>query len=333
MATPINYQIDASNPKITWADNGAGGVNYFWSNNPITREQYQQARPNENVGAIERSVAQNYAARNAGATNTGGGSATGGSAGPSAADLAFLTDQADQIRSLLGRTQTNLDQGLAQNENNYKEQVGNSTQQKDSQVVDQNKAKLSAYDIINRNAGQGYKSLAQIIGRSAGTGSSAYRDALPDVVGKDTSSKRFNATGTYDTNLSKIDASFQNVLADLLKQKKKNEESVRSGVEQQRQALNQQLAQNAGQYAQATGGGYEQVKAAQQPYQQAIENSRNQVENFFNQFKTDYTPQAVAAEVNPYNTDRAAINAGQQGIDASNPYAAMLRKKQQGIQQ
>lgn len=267
-----------------------------------------------------------------GSTGGSAGGSTGGSSGPSAADLAFLTDQADQLRRLLSRTQTNLDQGLSNNENNYNEQVGGATQQKDSQVIDQNKAKLSAYDTINRNANVGYKSLAQVIGRSAGTGSSAYKEALPNAIGTDTSSKRFNATGTYDTNLSKIDASFQNVLADLMKQKKKNEEGVRSAVENQRQDLNSKLATNAAQYAQATGGGYDAVKAAQAPYQQAIESSRDAVENFFNQFKTDYTPAKVAAEVNPYNTDRASVNARMQGGDASNPYAAMLRKRLQGAQ-
>lgn len=247
-----------------------------------------------------------------------------------AEDLAYLRDQASQLQSLLGRTQTNLDQGLTKNQQEYDTQVGGATQSKESQVRDQNKAKLSAYGQINKNANSGYRSLAQIIGRSAGTGSSAFKDALLNAVGTDTSSRRFEATGTYDTNLGKIDTSFQNVLADLARQKKDNEDKLRTAVETQRQDLNSKLAQNAGQQASVQGLGYAGIRAAQAPFQSAIENSRNAVEGFFNQFNTPYTPQAVAPEVNPYNTDRAAINADQQGGNASNPYEAILRKKLQG---
>jgi len=262
--------------------------------------------------------------------NLTGGGGGGGYAQPSAQDLAFLSDQEAQLRSLLGRTDTGLNQGLTKNNDQYNEQVGRSTTDKNNQVGDQNKARLDAYGTINRNARAGLNSLRSIVGRAGGTGSSAYKELLPNIVGKDTSSKRFSATENYDTNLSKIDTSFQDVLGNLLKQKKDNEESLRSGIETQRQDINSKLAQNAAQRAQALGGGYEAVKAAQAPYQQAIENSRNQVENFFNQFRTQYVAPELKADVNPYETDRAAVNAGQSGADSTNPYGQLLRKKLQG---
>lgn len=272
----------------------------------------------------------------------------GGSSYAPSQDVSFLNDQATQLKNLLGRTDTGLAQGLAQNEDQYNTQVGGANAAKDQaysgyqdQRVAQNKGKQSAYDTINKNANTGYRSLAQIIGRAAGTGSSAFQDLLPNVIGTDTSSKRQAATDTYGQNLQGIDKSqnqydinFQNSLADLLKQKKANEENIRSGVENQRQSLDQQLATNAGQVAQARGGGYAQVKAAQQPFQDAINNSRNAVESFFNQFRTPYTPtQAVAAtpDLANYNVDRSNINTqGQQGVDPNNPYSQMLRKKLQG---
>lgn len=282
-----------------------------------------------------------------------GGGSTGGGGGRTAApaasqDVSFLSDQEKQLRDLLNRTETGLQQGLARNEDEYNRNVGQSNADKErklagyqDQRVAQNKGKLDAYDTVNKNANTGYRSLAQIIGRASGTGSSAFRDLLPNVIGTDTSSRRRDVTETFGENLAGIDKAqsqfeidFQSILDDLVRQKKENEENLRSGVETQRQGINAQLATNAGQLAQARGGGYAQVRAAQAPYQDAINNSRNTVEGFFNQFRTQFAPrQAVAAtpELDDYTVDRANINAQQQSMaDPNNPYAQLLRKRLQG---
>ena len=274
------------------------------------------------------------------------GSGTGGTGG-TADDISFLNDQQSQLQDLLSRTDTNLNQGLIRNQDQYDTAYGGAQGDKQRQYaqyqdqrVKTNKDKQSALDTIDRNAGQGYNSLAQIIGRSAGTGSSAFRDLLPSVVGKDTSAKRTNAINTSGENLQGIDKaqgqydiSFEGVLSDLLRQKKTNEENLRTSIEQQRQGINSQLSENAGKRAQALGGGYAEVKAGQQGFQDAINNSRNTVQGFFDQFRTPYTPkQAVATtpELAQYNTDRSQVNAGQQGLGSQNPYESLLRKKQQG---
>lgn len=265
-------------------------------------------------------------------------------------DTAYLNDQANQLRSLLGRTDTSLNQGLTNNEDQYNTQVGAANNAKDQQYANyadqrtaQKQTKQTNYDQINRDAGTGYNSLAQIIGRSAGTGSSAFQDLLPDVIGKDVSSKRMAANNTYGQNVqgidkaqSQYDLSFGGVLSDLMRQKKANEESLRSGVEDQRQNINGQLSQNAGQLAQAQGGDFAAVKAAQAPYQSAIDQSRNAVDSFFNQFRTPYTPtQAVAAtpDLAQYTPDRSVINANatNPGEDSTNPYSALLRRRLQGL--
>lgn len=276
----------------------------------------------------------------------GGPSAAASAPNTSADDLAFLADQEAQLRSLLGRTDTGLAQGLTKLEDDYNTETGYQNAQKDraiqnynDQRVDVNKSKLSSYDTINKNAGNGYKSLAQIIGRASGTGSSAFQELLPDVIGKDISGKRKLATENAGSNLQKIDKSqadtelsFSNVLADLLKQRKQGESDLRAGIEGQRQNINAQLATNAGEQAKVRGGGYAAVHAAQAPYQAAIENSRNAVESFFNQFRTPYTRTNVAAatpELSTYTADRSSVNAQQQGVDPNNPYASLLRKKLQ----
>lgn len=262
---------------------------------------------------------------------SGGGGSGGSGSSLSVDDISFLNDQANQLRSLLGRTDTSLSQALTRNNDEYNRNVGDTTQSKDKQVQDQTTQKLNAYNTINQNAGNGYRSLAQIIGRASGTGSSAFQELLPDVVGKDTSSKRQNATSTYGQNISNIETSFASALADLLRQKKDNEENIRSQVESQRQGINNQLAQNAGAVAQAKGGGYAAVKAAQTPYQQAIENSRNAVESFFNDFRTPYTAPELNPNLSQYTTDRSVINAQNGGSvsDPTNPYAALLKKRQE----
>lgn len=285
------------------------------------------------------------AVNNTTTNNTSGG----GAAAPdtTADDLAFLADQEAQLRSLLGRTDTGLAQGLTKLEDDYNTETGYQNAQRDraisnynDQRVGVNKDKLSSFGTINRNAGNGYRSLSQIIGRASGTGSSAYQQLLPDVIGKDISGKRKLALENAGTNFQKIDKSqadtelsFSNVLADLLKQRKTGESDLRAGIEGQRQSINSQLATNAGERAKIKGGGYSSIKAAQAPYQAAIENSRNAVESFFNQFRTPYTRTEVAAktpELSTYTADRSSVNAQQQGVNPDNPYAAILRKKLQG---
>lgn len=287
--------------------------------------------------------AQQYAAKQpsqpvSGDTGTvaGGGGAAGGGGGGTGYtpdDVSFLNDQEASLRALLARTDTGLAQGLQKNEDDYNTNVDQANHQKGDLVTEEDKGKQGAYDTIDRNANTGYRSLAQIIGRAAGTGSSAFMEALPDAVGKDTSSKRQNATTTHDDNISKIDQSFEGVLADYLKQKKDNESNIRTQVEQQRQGIEGQLADTAGKRAQAAGGGYAAVKAAQAPADAAIQSSKNSVENFFNTFRTPFTPQAVTADRAGYNTDRSVINANvapEATDDPSNPYSALLKKRLSG---
>ena len=276
--------------------------------------------------------------------SSGGTAAAAPAPDTTADDLAFLADQEAQLRSLLGRTDTGLNQGLTKLEDDYNTETGYQNAQKDraiqgygDQRVGVNKDKQSNLGTINKNAGNSYRSLSQIIGRAAGTGSSAYQQLLPDVIGKDMSGKRKLALENAGTNLQKIDKSqadtelsFTNVLADLLKQRKSGESDLRSGIEGQRQSINAQLATNAGERAKVQGGGYGSIKTAQAPYQAAIENSRNAVEGFFNQFRTPYTRTEVAAatpELSTYTADRSSVNAQQQGVNPDNPYASLLKKK------
>lgn len=302
---------------------------------------------NGNVGTWGTTPTQSVADNNAG-TYTTDSSANSALATPTNAQtLATLDSQSNDLNSLLGRTDTGLNQGLSQLNNSYTSNVNQQQNQENQALQDYadsrtqtNQDKLGAYDQINQNENNGYNSLAQIIGRSAGTGSSAFQDLLPNVIGKDTSAKRGTADTTYATNLGSIDDaqaktqnSFANILADLANQRAQQEQTLRTGVEQQKQNLDSQLQSVAAQKAEAQGGGYAQVAAAEQPFQSAIDSSRDAVQNFFNQFQPTVTPQqaAIAApSLAGYAVDRSNVNAADSGVaDPTNPYADILRKKLQ----
>jgi hypothetical protein len=245
--------------------------------------------------------------------------------------VAFLQDQGSQLKDLLGRTDTSLSQGLQANEDNYNTGVNQTQDSATKQLQTEQGNKQAALDRIRSNAGQAYRSLAQIIGRAAGTSSSAFQELLPHAVGSDTSSKTQAASTTYGTNVSNINDSLTNALRDLLKQKNDNESNVRQTVEQKRQSINEQLATNAGNIAQAQGGGYAAVKAGEQPFMDAITASRNAVDNLFPTFHTAFTPEAVNPNLDQYTTDRSVINAQASGDqNPTDPYTTLLRRKLQG---
>lgn len=279
---------------------------------------------NANNQYISKYTAPPAAAPTAATSNnsSGGYRTSSSSAGSS-------NNNAGQLQALLSSVDSGLNQALAKNSDQYNQQVGNANNSRDQalagyqdQRIAQNKGKQSAYDTINQNANTGFNSLAQLIGRSAGTGSSAFQQLLPNVIGKDTSSKRQAATTTYGDNLAGIDKSqgqynlnFQNTLQDLLNQKKQNEGDINIGAQNQRLGLQQQFATSP---TQAISN---------------INNSRNAVQSFFDQFRPQYTPQQAVAptpDTTAYNTDRSTVNAqGQPGVDPTNPYSQILRRKLQ----
>lgn len=254
-----------------------------------------------------------------------------------AADNAAYQGGVTNLNDLLGRLDPGLNQGLSQLNDSYQNNVNQQTNQENQalqdysdQRIQTNQDKLGAYNTINKNANNGYRSLAQIIGRASGTGSTAFQELLPDVVGRDTSAKRGDANQVFASNLGNIDTaqkktenSFAQILADIANQRNAGEQQLRTGVEQQRQGLLGQQQQLEAQRGNAAG-----VSALQGQ----IGNSRNAVESFFNQFKPTITAQqaAIAApDLNQYSVDRSNVNAQQSGGNPANPYADILRKKLQ----
>jgi hypothetical protein len=104
--------------------------------------------------------------------STDSGAYTGGSytgAGSDAAlSSAYVDQQLANLNDLLGRTNTGLNQGLQQLGDSYQSNLNTQTNAKNQALQDYtdqrvatNKDKLGAYDTINKNANNAYRSLAQ----------------------------------------------------------------------------------------------------------------------------------------------------------------------------
>jgi hypothetical protein len=309
---------------------------------PVQSSTTQQIN-DPNTGDVADSYGLDY-------SNVSGSGSGGTSTGYTSADIATLEQNANLLNSLLGRIDTSINQGKQKIGDQYGKELADANLDKikqletyGSQRQSQKTNREQALGTISRNANTGMSSLQSLLGRASGSGSSVYQQLLPYLVGNDMSKNRRQVMNTTGTNLQNIDkaqnqyeADFASVLQDLANQRKSNEENLMSGIEGQRQNLLAQQIANAAQLAQAQGGGYNAVKSAVSPYQAQYETSLNAVDSFFNQFKPNYTPNQKAAptpELGTYTIDRAAVNGAsspQAGVDETNPYAALLRRKLQG---
>lgn len=257
----------------------------------------------------------------------------------------FLGDRKTELEELLGRTGTLEKQGLDKILRAYDDEKTRAENDKTKQMGDysdleteQGTNKVSSFEKLNQGANQAYRSLAQIIGRGAGTGSSAFRDLLPNAIGNQVSSGREGVLQDYGQNMQKIgkskkeyESSFEEVLRDLLNQKTASEGSFKSGLDTERQNVNLQLMEvlRQNQLNEDPKSKYETVRAAIEPYKAANTKLSNNIDNYYEQYKPTMTPKAAVInkpDLGQFTVDRANINAQNQGI-VDNPYASLLRKR------
>jgi hypothetical protein len=265
--------------------------------------------------------------------------------GYTAADITYLQGIKRDYEDQLARLGTTQEQGNKRIADEYGRELDSANVSKANQLnaygenrQQQTGIKGKNYSQINNAANKGYNSLASILGRASGTGSSAFQQLLPNLIGKDVFSKRTAANNVYGENVRGIDqaekgylTSFDELLDDLKRQKDDNERQLLTGVNETRANINSKLATAAGQLAAARGGGVAQIRAAQDPYSAQVTESRNTIDSLFDKYFRPYTPKQVTAaapELSNYTMDRSLINAGKQGaVDPTNPYADMLRKR------
>ncbi len=145
---------------FTWADNGAGGVNYYNNGSPINREAFQSGVTGSgdtqtNVGQIENWVAQNFANQHqntGGVANTGGASVSpGGGAqyGYTQVTNPAYSQYMNSLNSMYGNLdaqQNNQTQMIGNNYDtnlsglNSQFQQGNANLDQSGKMIDQNQA-------------------------------------------------------------------------------------------------------------------------------------------------------------------------------------------------
>lgn len=287
---------------------------------------------------------------------TGGGGGGGGYSAPvdpyaaqRAEDNSFLNDQEGQLRALLGRADTSLGQGITNLNNSYNASRTNATEDQNRTLRDYGvkredtiRDKQSSIGKVNTNARTLSNSVRSIIGRASGSGSSAFQLAAPNAVSREASGQRTNVLETFGRNFRNLDTAendakfkYDKLLKDLEAQRGQREYDLRAGIDSQKNALSEKLANVAGERARVNGGGYGAVRTAQQPYQNEINTRQSELDRLFTQFNPtiSYAPVDVQKpELSPYTVDRAAIGANQaQGADQYSPYSQFLKKRQEQV--
>jgi len=284
-------------------------------------------------------------------TSSGGGGSTGGSGGSGAPaynpdDLAYLDSQSNRLKAMLGSAQNTLNSGLTNLSDSFNREQSGANQRRSRaledfsiQREDSTRDKQDAIGRVDTNARTLNDSLRRILGLASGSGSSAYKLAAPTAVARQASQQRSGVLGDYaenDRNLSLAETratnDFNDLLADLERQKRDRESELRSGVLTQEQQINERLANVAAERAKLLGGGYSQVRLAQAPFESAINSRQSELDSLFERFRSPMlTPKAVNVqkpELRDYLVDRASINANAQGgPEVYSPYAQFLRPR------
>jgi hypothetical protein len=261
--------------------------------------------------------------------------------------LDYYSGQKSELERLLGRTNMTEQQGLdkiLQDYNRANELYGQDRTKQLSEYSDQETQqglnKVSSFNKLNEGANRAYRSLAQIIGRGAGTGSSAFRELLPNAIGTQVSSGREGVLQDYGQNLQKIgkakneyETDFANILEELKNQRANSESKFKTGIGEQRTGLNNQLMDIQSKIGLINNpdADYATIRASLTPYEERNRAIEAEMDSYYDKYKPTYTSRpAVAAkpELSQFTVDRANVNAQNQGV-VGDPYANLLRKRLQ----
>jgi len=264
-------------------------------------------------------------------------------------DMNYLNDQERTLRRQLERLLSTKQSGLTQLGDSYNKEVTGANRQRGRaleglqlQREDTTRDKQGALGDVDKNAYNLNNTLRKLLGRASGTGSSAYQYAAPNLVAGIASGERGGVLenfGENERNLALTERNakddFSLLLEELAGRRDTTKRNFLSGVNEQQIGINNNLANNAGDKAQLQGGGYDAVRAAQQPYRSEIQNRESTIDGLFDKFRTPYNniaPVKVnAPQLRDYTTDRAAINANNQfGTNSgTSPYAQFLQRQRE----
>ncbi len=257
-------------------------------------------------------------------------------------------DQQGQLRAMLQNDiPQQLQNGITQLENDYNKNYSRSAQDQataqagyDTKIQDTTRGQQTALDRVNQSANSLANSVRGIIGRASGSGSSAYQITAPQAVIQQASNDRTGVQDTFGTNFRNLDTAkkdadtqYQRLFQDLSEQRQQKEGGLRSGIQQQQNGIQGQLADLARQQAALNGGDINAIRSAGAPYQNTINQGKQAIQDITQRFATPYSVQAPnlqAPQLSDYLTKNAAM---QQSPEQAAATTGFLPKQQQDDQQ
>lgn len=320
--------------------------------NPVSRGLSPWVDTNSKSGSKKTASTPNNNNNQAAPTDVysgggGSGSSYGGGSAPvvSQADLAYLDDQENRLRSQDASANRAQDTGLAQLVDSYlrekskaNENQSRALQDFATKREDTTRGKDQAINKVDTSARTLAEGLRRKIGMASGANSSAYKFAAPQAVAKQASDQRGEVVENYGVNFRNLDtgekrvkSDFETLLQDLEEQRNTREREFRSGILERKNAITNSLSEVARQRALAQGGGYDQVRNALAPYTAQIDSRQGEINSLFDRYRTPFAVKEIdtkTPDLRDYTVDRATINANsQQGTDPNSPYGQLLRKE------
>lgn len=282
----------------------------------------------------------------------GGGSGSGAGGADYSAQIGSLDAQANSLRNTLANTDTQLNQGLYNIDNQFNQQQNDANTARsralsDLQTQEQNDnlGHEHAIDQVNTKARTLAQSVRQMIGGAAGSGSSAYQITAPGAVARQANLQSEGINTDFGQNATALKTTkdraqedFDNLQNNLKNTRSSAIQNLRSGVLGQVQQINGSLADIAAQRAAYAGGGVSGARAAASPYEANIAANQQALNGLFDQYKTPFAnvkPVTVAAPtLRDYvagNTNVAtnpATTATQDTGASYNPLSSWLKQDQ-----
>lgn len=280
-----------------------------------------------------------------GASDTSGAYDADGSGGGSdkALTLAELAAQEGQLRDFLASSGGQLDQGVSSiNDDAARlraknaQDRGRSDQDFAIRTEDTQRAKDDKFDSIDTNARVQANSLRNIVGRASGSGSSAYKLAVPGAITRDASLDRQGVQEDFGANFrdltlakKRVGEDFDESDQDVNRQVNDKTRALREGILTAQNDASGSLADIARRRAAVQGGN---VAAAGAGFDADVSNRRQAINSLFNTYKTPLQARAVdttAPSLRDYVTDGTAVAApAAEGVPAgTSPYSSFLKKR------
>lgn len=276
--------------------------------------------------------------------SSSGGTTSGGGSGYSAEDLAFLDSQIAQLQGRYGAIDTAYDQGLKGVENSYNKNVSDTNFSRTRSLED-----LQLKDTANEDAYKGANernqryastladSVRRKIGMASGQNSSAYLYDAPGAVAKDANEKQAGIVEDYGQNFANLQLTkkranedYQKLLDSLAEQRQQKQYGLETGIQEQRQGIDQQLAGLAAERAKLLGGGYGETRIAQQPYIDQYNQRQQAITSLFDKYNPTFQKQEVKVDtptLKDYVVNRTGING--QRVPTYEPYTNYLKKDEE----